>query len=74
MLDFVVIKYKDKGIYLGIDEDRTVDANKVYYKWFKDINASLWFNCQAEAEKFAKYYFKNFSAYEYTIVNGAKYL
>lgn len=75
MLDFVVIKYKDKGIYLGIDEGRKAkDPFKCFFKWVKNVNEATWFSCESDAEKFAKGYFKNFTNYEYVVVNGAKYL
>ena len=41
MLDFVVIKYKDKGIYLGVDEERAAKAGKDFFKWVKDINKGM---------------------------------
>lgn len=75
MLDFVVIKYKNKGIYLGVDETRvSKDLNKSYFKWAKSINEAMWFNCVSEAEKFAKSYFKHFEAYEFITINGATYI
>lgn len=74
MFDFVVIKYKDKGIYLGVDEERATKAGKDFFKWVKDINESMWFNCPSEAEKFANSYFKNFKNWELVEVNGLKFL
>ena len=74
MLDFVVIKYKDKGIYLGVDEERKAKADKDFFKWVKDINKGMWFNCSSEAEKFANSYFKNFKNCELVEVNVLKFL
>lgn len=74
MLDFVVIKYKDKGIYLGADESRAIKEDKVYFKWFKDVDNAMWFDTYADAEKFAKEYFKNFADWELIWIDGYKYM
>lgn len=74
MLDFVVIKYKDKGIYLGADEGRSIAKDKVYFKWVKDANDALWFDSYSGAEKFAKGYFKNFANYELVWIDGSIYM
>lgn len=64
--------FKDKGIYLGVDEERATKAGKDFFKWVKDINEGMWFNCPSEAEKFANSYFKNFKNWELVEVNGLK--
>lgn len=42
---------------------------KDFFKWVKDINEGMWFNCPSEAEKFA-----NFKNWELVEVNGLKFL
>ena len=75
MLDFVILKYKGKAIYLGVDESRhSKDPYKTFFKWVKDKNEATWFSCEGDAERFAKSYFKNFKNWEFELVNGAKYL
>ena len=68
MLDFTVIKYKDKGIYLGLDQDRC-SASKTFYKWVRNIDDAVWFQCPAEADAFARSYFKNFTLWEFSVAS-----
>lgn len=60
MLDFVAIIMNDrKGRILYLKASDKFSKN-VICEWTYDYDEAIYFNCPAEAEKFANNYFKNF--------------